>query len=395
MADFWGQAIRGYDRGIIEGTRRSEREADQAYRDKALAANERRRGEDVSFRNKQFGLQEKRAAREQKDFDIKTAAAVANKEASIALAYVNSGNDFAAAKTIMDMYKKIPNGDDILIFSRNNDPGNKVFEGVPKGMNVVVRSKKGGVKKPYKNMRELVRIAALGANAKQIVDSMRLNDLSLAKQNASEKPFMDAGSGKYYRNTWVLGDGGFIQRGDPMEVTGPVPAGAAYRGMVETLGRKPTGEERRIAAGLKEKQKQPKVTTPADTAKAKKAAAELTSIELNNAKKKLDIVLMPFNTSGKSTFDFTTGQLTTDGVNSLQIAQKLVEKAKTGDITADEARNLNKAKEALALYDEIFGAAVSTPARKQTGIAVEKLKEMSGDKVQGTHNRPHITAFVK
>ena len=165
--------------------------------------------------------------------------------------------------------------------------------------------------------------------------------------------------------------------------------GIEARTEVETgLDRTATGDEMKSKLGIRKPEDQPLQTTAKDT-------AILKGKQLDNAKKSLDLALLPFKKSAKSIFDFTSGQVTTEGGNAIAEAQKLVDKSQAGTLTATEKKNLAKAIRALDLYDQVFGAATeSVPQR----AGITEMKDIVPNEMAaggGTFNRPPLEAYVQ
>jgi len=335
MGDPWGSAIRGFERGVPLGVRSAERAEDKAER-------EAKGKKDEAFRNRGRAIEEAREGREKEAFDSKKAAEIANLQLSIARAHDLAGRELPAIKAVMDTYKEIPNGDEIIIIPENDEFGGRI-----QGGSFSLVSKVYGETK-FKNVRDIIKHASKLAKAKTISDSMDANDRSLAQENSDleRKPYLKE-DGKRYIEQKKLGPGGAHVFDKEIPYEGIARMGKVRAGLVDE-GLAGTDKQVEIKLGLKGK---PTETTAKDL-------AELEGKNLDAMRKKFDLAMKPFTTSAKSVFDFKTGQVTTEGGNAIASARKLVEKSETNpkSLTSIDKKNLPMAINGLALYNRISAA---------------------------------------
>lgn len=319
-----------------------------ARQERTKLAEEEKRRYDIQEkrRAKLGGYQEKRFAWEEEEYKKKQEYDILKKEFDVVNSLNQSGNIKEAAARLSNMYnKRYPDGNEIRIVFRD-DLESQDFQTRPefKGKEIAVFSKTDGIL-PFKTFDEVMRYTAANLNYDKYAKEYDAAMAKVADANNRETPFVGE-DGDVYINTWMLGPGGILKRGEVKRYEGRVPAQKRtglelkLKQAEKVLGRKLTEEEKQIQLGLKEKQKE----------KEKKATD--ISKRLDVGKKSLELALEPFAT-GRIYDEF--GMLTSEAKKGLSIAVEIVRKdAAKEELTPQEKSKLKYAKKAIEVYGKVM-----------------------------------------
>lgn len=396
---FWDSANRAFAPGVQLGERSAENEKRRMERE---TEREYQKGRDKVTDERNKAIDERESTKfqwESSDRQKKELYEKAEKSFLAANALYEAGETLGdeaqkrmAAKLLADTYNQHwVNGDEIKIIFKSDSAGNpKLAEKWDtddnlKGKDVAILSKSGGLM-PFKNLKDVFKFAAGGLNQNEFLAGAKLAEEKVALLNAKEEPFKGK-DGHDYVQTWELGPGGIPRKGPVRAYTDVAKESEGQKKVREAetiLGGKVTKGERRVLAGLAEKEtatervKREGVGKGEDALKISKALAELSEKERNIFKKDMDFVLRPFASKGTELFD-EDGEMTPAANTALDEALQLIDKADAGkDLTPAEKKKLTHARRAWDMYNKISGKVAAGYEGKKTGGAGISWKDYAG-----------------
>lgn len=349
---------------------RAEREEVRAESKRRWDVQEERQTKLGEYKEEEFEWA-KEDRKKQKDYEV------IKKKLDVADALFKAGNTRGAAAGLQSLLNiDYPDGNEYRIVFRDDaftDPnGRKAWENNPNlaGKEIAVFSKKEGLL-PFNSMKEVMRYAAANLNYGNYIKDANESEAKVADANARETPFTTE-SGDVMINTWVLGSGGNLKRGEAIPFEGDVPAkkrtGLDLKAKeAETvLGRPLTPKEKKVTLGLAEKEKK-KAPDISKQRKADKDALDLLLRRFVDKSGKKD-ALSEFLGEGEEV------SLTGAGKNAIDTALTLAEKADAGEpLTPKEKRNLPYARRVQKVYSQISGKITEEyagePQRKRTKLS--------------------------
>ena len=360
MANFWDSATRGFNVGVVLGERGAERAADREERDKYRAEQKERYDKQDVRAQEAHDVHMEEATEKQTHRKIKQGIGQM-------IGLMNVGEEDAAIKVAQDLYKTAyPNGQDVMVFNREWDPKNKLFENQDKDVKYLVVTGREGEKAnpvPFKNANDIIKMFEPYLDYDKYSADMKELKKQRNAYNAAQESFA-ADDGKRYIKQ--MDDKGEVKT---VPYEGVVKQSKLQQDTAETekvLGRKLTPEEKRVKTGLS-KPESPSERIAADAAR-RKATGEggaggtgnVDKKALDSAKAKLDILLKPFVSKGKPVLDPETGEMTEAADNALKSAGELIDKAKSDPdkMTKTERRNLPHAIRAWEVY-KAYSAAIT------------------------------------
>jgi hypothetical protein len=344
-------AARSFQVGLGMGQQAKEFEQLQGLREKADV-----RAEKASVRaEKQAGRETAEFGWKQEEHDKKKRFEIIKRETDTAKAMLDAGDERGAAKKIIDLYnEQYPNGDEVRIIFKSDNPNDEKWNSDPnlKGRDIAVLSKSGGIL-PGKNMKELMKVVASSLDYGQFVKDSDAVSAKVAEANRASKPFQ-AHDGKMYIQQFKEGPGGsVIKAGDPVPYTGKTPMTGK---LAEAAGAcldtsKLSTKDKRVLAGLREKEK---------TAKPGEAGFKTSKAQTEMFAKDIKLMLTPFAKPGKTLIDPETYELTNEGKGAMDAASDLWQKYQDKKpLTPQEKRKVGQARDVLDAFSKMFGTVYS------------------------------------
>ncbi len=343
----WRESARSFERGLTLGQRARFHKDEMGLKEDLLEQ-----------RRKEWEAKEGRAKTEEtrkgekheawkKERDKKARFDVVKREVDTAQAMVKAGQNRQAAKKIVDLYNtQYPNQDEARIIFREDDPENKIWQqGNMKNKEIAMVTKQWGVL-PAKNLKDVMKVVSSSLDYGQFSKDLEAVEGAVAQKNAAEKP-QQVGKDRWVIQKWKEGPGGSVVRdGDPVAYTGET-ALQGFEKKAAEAGLDPaklTKEQKKIGAGIKEKEKQPKETGPVDP--AKKTQEYLRDLKLLGQK---------FAKPGTQIIDWQTGEINMAGAKSAyDAAQDLIQKYRDKkQLSATERRKLDDAQTYIQVYDNV------------------------------------------
>lgn len=370
---FWDKASQALGTGVQLGVRFQEREADREEREK-----------DREERKERF---ERQDARAQEAHDIHMEEATEKRThrkvkqgIGQMIGLMNVGEEDAAIKVAQDLYRGLyPNGQDVLVFNREWDPENKIWEKQDKDTKYLVVTGREGEKAnpvPFKSAQDIVNMFEPYLDYDKYSAEMKELKKQRNTYNAAQESFV-ANDGKRYIKQ--MDDNGEVKTVPHEGVVRESKLQEKFRETEAALGgiRK---DDKRKMAGLETSSEIALRNAQAAKARAEgKAAGEkgkggtLDKKTIEAHKENLKMALSPFVSKGKPVLDPETGDLNEAGDNGLKVAGALIDKAATkpDSLTSEDRRNLPHAKRAWELYGKISGHIAATYGVKDEATPAE------------------------
>lgn len=360
MADIWENATRGFNAGVVLGERGAERAAEREEREKWRAEQKERWDRQDARAQEAHDVQMEEATEKQKHRKIKQGIGQM-------MGLMNVGEEDAAIKVAQDLYKTAyPNGQDVLVFNREWDPKNKLFENQDKDVKYLVVTGRDGEKAnpvPFKNANDIIKVFEPYLDYDKYSADMKELKKQRNAYNAAQESFQANDGKRYIKQMDDQGEvktvpyDGVVRESKLQEKIRD--AETALGGIRKDDKRKLAGLESDSEIALRNAQAAKARAEAAEktggVGKGGKQGLEMTSKQRDIFNKDLKILLSPFAQKGESVVNPETGELNETGTNALMNAAKLVDKHNKDpkSLTQEEGRYLKHAVKALDIYDKM------------------------------------------
>ncbi len=373
--NFWESMNEGFNRGVPLGIHIAEQGREEARLKRAEerekeAHDLRMRLGNIQTESAQLELDERKRKAQHSKIQTGVASMIGLRDAAKKTG--NQALEDDAIKIGEELYRNLyPDGNDVMIFRRDWDPNNKIWEGQDKSTKYMcITGREGGAvqKTPLKSIDEFVALFEPYLDYETYSKDMK----ALAKERrefnaaAMQKPFTGK-DGKNY--VWQKDDNGKVTQ---VEFTGQMAESAIEqkrREIEETKKKRKGGKltpEDNIILGLskpgnaaEERYHNAQAAKLEQEVRDAKAGGGKNALETAIKRRKyysdtLNDLLKPFGTKGKRTVDIETGEMTQVGDNALREAGKLLDKDPS-TLNTEEKRLLPFAKRAWFFYEEMSG----------------------------------------